>query len=227
MSVENNLVLKSEMRKFRIIIIFLPILIGLILIALVKKRQEIMEVERATAPYSVEYVKNLIFNSSFELGDGNKASGWIFETSGDKVYFERDAIEKFDGKFTANLTSDEPNVKSFLIQNLQNFPKDKKFILYGAIKTYEVDTAFLRIEVYDRLGNLKSFNSTDFLTGTNDWQVYTCAIIVGKDAEKIKVKCVLLGKGRVWFDDVELVAVKYEEKNYPFWWRYWTRQFSK
>lgn len=215
------------MKKFKLIIILLPILLGLLLIVLVRKKQEVMEIEEASAPYSVEYVKNLIFNSSFETGTGDKANGWNFEGFGNKVYFERDAIEKFDGKFTANLTSDESSSKAFLVQEIENFPKDKKFILYGAIKTYGADTAFLRIEVYDTLGNLKSFNSTDFLTGTNDWRVYTCAVLVGKDAGKIKVKCVLLGKGRAWFDSVELVAVKYEEKDYPFWWRYWTRQFTR
>jgi hypothetical protein len=85
----------------------------------------------------------------------------------------------------------------------------------------------LRIEVYDTLGNLRSFNSTEILTGTNDWKVYTCAVIVEKDAKKIRVKCVLNGKGSAWFDDVELVAVRYEERDYPFWWKYWTRQFQK
>ncbi len=215
------------MKKFRIIIFSLPIFLGLLLFFLVKKKQEIIEIEKANAPYSVEYVKNLIFNSSFELGQGNEAKGWKFEHKGNGVSFERDVIEKFDGKFSANITSDNPVSKSYLVQEITDFPKEKKFILYGAVKTYNADTAFMRIEVYDTLGNLKSFNSTELLTGTNDWLVYTCAIIVGKDAGKIDVKCILNGKGRVWFDDVELVAVRYEEKDYPFWWKYWTRQFAK
>ncbi|CUT00256.1 hypothetical protein [Candidatus Chrysopegis kryptomonas] len=215
------------MKKFRIIIFSIPILLGLSLFFLAKKKQEIIEIEKANAPYSVEYVKNLIFNSSFEIGQGNEAKGWKFEREGNEAFFERDVIEKFDGKFSANITSDNPASKSYLVQEVTNFPKEKKFILYGAVKTYNADTAFMRIEVYDTLGNLKSFNSTKLLTGTNDWLVYTCAIIVGKDAGKINVKCVLNGKGRVWFDDVELVAVKYEEKDYPFWWKYWTRQFAK
>lgn len=211
------------MRKFKLIIVFLPILVGLILLVLVKKKHEVMELERVSSPYSVEYVKNLVFNSSFELGHGDRPQGWKFESRGDKVYFYRDAIEKFDGKFSANINSDDLLSEAFLFQDIDEFPREKKFILYGAIKTYGVDTAFARIEVYDTLGNLKSFNSTDFLSGTNDWQIYTCAVIAGKDAERIKVKCFLRGKGRVWFDDIELVTVKYEEKDYPFWWRYWTR----
>jgi hypothetical protein len=215
------------MRKFRLIIISLPILLGIILFLLVKKRQEVMELEKASAPYSVEYVKNLIFNSSFELGQGEQPKGWKFESDNEKVYFYRDVIEKFDGKFSANINSDDPLARAFLFQDIDEFPKERKFILYGAIKTYGVDTTFMRIEVYDTLGNLKSFNSTDFLSSTNDWRVYTCAVIVGKDAGKIKVKCVLIGKGRAWFDDVELVAVRYEEKDYPFWWRYWTREFAR
>jgi len=215
------------MKRFGLFIFFLSILLALILFVLVEKKQEFIETEKASAPYTVEYVKNLIYNSSFEVGRGDKADGWIFIGSSEKVYFERDPIERFDGKFTANITSDDHFAKAFLAQEVKDFPKEKKFILYGAVKTYGVDTAFLRIEVYDTLGNLKSFNSTDFLNGTNDWKVYTCALIVGKDAEKIEVKCVLFGKGRAWFDDVDLVAVKYEEKDYPFWWRYWTRQFAK
>ncbi|MFN3134860.1 MAG: hypothetical protein ACK44H_04735 [Candidatus Kryptonium sp.] len=215
------------MKKFGVIIVFLSILLALILFILVRKKQEFIEAEKANAPYTVEYVKNLLYNSSFELGHGDKANGWVFKGSSEKVYFERDPIEKFDGKFTANITSEDKSARAFLVQEIKNFPREKKFILYGAIKTYDADTAFLRIEVYDTLGELKSFNSTNFLNGTNDWRVYSCAIIVGKDAEKIEVKCVLFGGGRAWFDDVELVAVKYEEKDYPFWWRYWTRQFTK
>ncbi len=215
------------MRKFRLIIIFLPILLGLILLALVKKKQEMMKIEKAGEPYSVEYVKNLVFNSSFELGQGDQPKGWKFEGSGRKVYFYKDVIEKFDGKFSANINSDDSLSRASLFQDITEFPHGNKFILYGAVKTYGADTAFMRIEVYDTLGNLKSFNSTDFLSGANDWQVYTCAVIVGKDARKIKVRCVLIGEGRVWFDDVELVAVNYEGKDYPFWWRYWTKQSAR
>jgi hypothetical protein len=214
-------------KKFRLIIFFIPILAGLILFLLAKKKQEIIEIEKRSTPYTVEYVKNLIYNSSFELGRGNEPSGWMSEVKGDKVYLERDVIEKFDGKLSASITSNNPSAKSNWFQDIHQFPKEKKFILYGAIKTYYADSAFLRIEVYDTLGNLRSFNSTEILTGTNDWKVYTCAVIVEKDAKKIRVKCVLNGKGSAWFDDVELVAVRYEERDYPFWWKYWTRQFQK
>jgi hypothetical protein len=214
-------------KKFRLIIFFIPILAGLILFLLAKKKQEIIEIEKRSTPYTVEYVKNLIYNSSFELGRGNEPSGWMSEIKGDEVYLERDVIEKFDGKFSASITSNNPSAKSNWFQDIHQFPKEKKFILYGAIKTYYADSAFLRIEVYDTLGNLRSFNSTEILTGTNDWEVYTCAVIVEKDAKKIRVKCVLNGKGSAWFDDVELVAVRYEERDYPFWWKYWTRQFQK
>ncbi len=215
------------MKKIGIIIIFTAVLIGFILAILIKKRQETLEVEKANTPYSVEYVKNLIFNSGFEIGQGNLVKGWEFESDGEGIYFDRDVIEKFEGKFSANINSDVSPAKAFLSQNINEFPKEKKFILYGAAKTYDVDSAFMRIEVYDTLGNLKSFNSTEILKGTNDWKVYSCAVIVGKDAGKIEVKCFLLGRGRVWFDDVELVAVKYDESDYPFWWRYWTRQFVR
>jgi hypothetical protein len=214
-------------KKFRLIIFFIPILAGLILFLLAKKKQEIIEIEKRSTPYTVEYVKNLIYNSSFELGRGNEPSGWMSEIKGDEVYLERDVIEKFDGKFSASITSNNPSAKSSWFQDIHQFPKEKKFILYGAIKTYYADSAFLRIEVYDTLGNLRSFNSTEILTGTNDWKVYTCAVIVEKDAKKIRVKCVLNGKGSAWFDDVELVAVRYKERDYPFWWKYWTRQFQK
>jgi hypothetical protein len=214
-------------KKFRLIIFFIPILAGLILFLLAKKKQETIEIEKRSTPYTVEYVKNLIYNSSFELGRGNEPSGWMSEIKGDKVYLERDVIEKFDRKFSASITSNNPFAKSNWFQDIHQFPKEKKFILYGAIKTYYADSAFLRIEVYDTLGNLRSFNSTEILTGTNDWKVYTCAVIVEKDAKKIRVKCVLNGKGSAWFDDVELVAVRYEERDYPFWWKYWTKQFQK
>ena len=215
------------MKKLRLIIFVIPFLVGLILFLLAKKKQEIIEIEKRSAPHTIEYVKNLIYNSSFELGRGNEPNGWTIESEVSNTYFERDAIEKFDGKFSISITSDNPSAQSSWSQEIYQFPKEKKFILYGAIKTYDADSAFLRIEVYDTLGNLRSFNSTDILTGTNDWKVYTCAVIVGEDAKKLKVKCVLNGKGSAWFDDVELVAVKYEEKDYPFWWKYWTRQFQK
>lgn len=215
------------MRRIGIIMIFVAVFLGLTLVVLVKKRQEILKVEKSSTPYSIEYVKNLIFNSGFEIGWGSLASGWRFESNTYKAYFDRDVIEKFEGKFSANINSDISPSNSFIVQSINEFPKEKKFILYGAVKTYAVDSVFMRIEVYDTLGNLKSFNSTDILRGTSDWKVYSCAVIVGKDAKKIEVKCILFGKGRAWFDDVELVAVKYSEKDYPFWWRYWTKQFAK
>ena len=74
------------MKRFGLFIFFLSILLALILFVLVEKKQEFIETEKASAPYTVEYVKNLIYNSSFEVGRGDKADGWIFIGSSEKEF---------------------------------------------------------------------------------------------------------------------------------------------
>jgi hypothetical protein len=219
------------MRRTYFLVLFFVLGAFLLFFLTHRRREEVEMVERGS-PYLVEYVKNFLFNSGFELGEGDRPDGWRMEGAFDGVYFLRDAIEKFDGRFSANITSDVRITngrlnRSSLVQEISEFPKNKKFILYGAVKTYKVDTVFMRIEVYDTLGNLKSFNSTEFITGTSDWRVYTTAVLVDEDASKLEVRCTLIGRGRAWFDDVEVVAVSYEAEDYPFWWRYWVRQFKR
>ncbi len=87
----------------------------------------------------------------------------------------------------------------------------KKLRLSGAIKTEEATTAALWVQCWQRTPyKLLSVSSTSDKTpvsGTSDWRDVEMTVDVPAGTGFVMVRCVLRGKGKVWFDDLSLTEI--------------------
>lgn len=99
-------------------------------------------------------------------------------------------------------------------QSIRDFPRNKKLILNGYIRTEFVDIAFLQVMLYNIKDSLLACASTDTLSGTTDWTFITTWVRTqNPELSRIKIACVLQGKGRAWFDKLELYSINIKYQN--------------
>lgn len=159
----------------------------------------------------VDYTYNILKNSGFETG---KFYPWekTFEDTRNYYAFIDDLV-KYEGNFSLNVTADLYSENLGVYQKLKNFPRNKKLVLNGKIRTEDITSAFLSIELYNKEDSLLAEASTDTLKGTNDWiHLTTWVRTINPELSYIIVRCNLLGKGRVWFDKLELYPIEIENR---------------
>lgn len=195
-------------KKFLIgLSLFAIILILIIAISVSNKKTSKEEVDE------IDYTFNILKNSGFETGD---FSFWQKEFSNQKNYnVIIDEIVKFEGAYSLNLNSDLDSIKLSVYQLLKSFPKDKKLILNARVRTEDINAAYISIELYSTKDSLLVQAISDTLKGTNDWTHLTTWVrTVNPELSYLKIKCNLLGKGRAWFDKIELYPVDIQQKSF-------------
>lgn len=155
----------------------------------------------------VDYTYNILKNSDFEEGNFNY---WNKNFVNHKENFSViDDIVKFEGDYSLNLTSELDTNYLSAYQILNYFPKDKKLILNAKVRTEGVSAAFLSIRLFSGKDSLLAVSTTDTLKGTSDWTHLTTWVrSINPELTYIKVECNLKGKGRVWFDKIEIYPVE-------------------
>lgn len=203
--------MKSSKKFFISLILFAIIFIVIIAVIMTDKNEK--EDQKLN---EVNYTYNILKNSDFENGD---LSNWklSFDNSS-KLFAFVDDIVKYDGRYSANLTSDLDMVEINIFQNVSNYPNNKKLILNGRIRTENAKATFLSIELYSNNDSLLAVSFSDTLNGTNDWKHLTTWVrTTNPELSYVIVKCNLVGEGRVWFDNLEMFPVDLDEKVFfPF-----------
>lgn len=195
-------------KKFLIgLILFALILILIIALFFSGKKAPKEEIDE------VDYTFNILKNSGFESGD---YSFWHKEFSNNQNYNAfLDEIVKFEGNYSLNLNSDLDTINLSVYQILKSFPKDKKLILNAKVRTEDVDAVYLSIELYSKKDSLLAQSISDTLRGTNDWTHLTTWVrTINPELSYLTIKCNLKGKGRAWFDKVELFPVDIQQKSF-------------
>ncbi len=184
---------------------------AVVFVIFLSTRQNVEEDE--IKPEEVDYTKNILKNGGFE---SLNFTCWIIkkpETNQISIYL--DDIVKYDGTYSLNLNSDSENDSIIVLQKIKPVPLDKKLIFNGYLKTESVDYAFVSLELYTKNDSLIISTSTDTLRRTKDWQYITTWVrTINPDASYLVVKCVLLGKGRAWFDKLEIFPVDIKKKGF-------------
>lgn len=201
-----------KINKFLFVLSFFALVVILLIFILIHPKDKIEKIPQSE---EVEYTKNILKNSDFESID---LSPWIIEFEINQTnYCFLDNLVKYSGKSSLNISSekmDSNEIRSFQItQSIKDFPKNKKLILNGYIRTEFIDKVFLQIMLYNINDSLLACASTDTLSGTNDWTFLTTWVRThNPELSKIKIACVLQGKGRAWFDKLELypIDIKYQ-----------------
>lgn len=161
----------------------------------------------------VDYTKNILKNSGFETGD---FSFWNLEFQSNQTsYALIDNIVKFDGDYSLNITSDNDSKFSSFSQVIKSIPLDKKIIFNARIRTEDVDAVFIQMKLFSSKDSLIVETRSDTLKGTNDWTFVTTWLrTLNPNSSYLKVECCLAGKGRVWFDKLEVFPVEIRERGF-------------
>lgn len=158
----------------------------------------------------VDYTYNILKNSGFETGNFDH---WEKNFTNHTKYFCLiDDIVKFEGNYSLNLTSELDTTELIVYQILKSYPKNKKLILNAKVRTEDVDLAFLSIALYSAKDSLLAEAFSDTLRGMNDWTHLTTWVrSINPELSYLTIKCNLKGKGRVWFDKMELYPVDIQQ----------------
>lgn len=160
----------------------------------------------ATTTYAQER-----FNGNFEsLDQQGIPRGWDFTNNhSNKFEILVDSTVKQQGKYAVSITSAPGKSASIQFPINQSF-QGNSVILAGSIKTENVADGFagLWIRVEDADGNELAFETmkNQKLTGSHDWKDYMIEVQCQLDqAAKITVGAMLLGKGKIWVDNLHFL----------------------
>ena len=168
--------------------------------------------------------QNSLFNFDIENIENGKPIGWS-SFGNEKYLIEIDSTIFHGGKNSLSITntSDLIDYRAWSF-SLPNNYYGKKIKLSGYLKTENVSDGFaslwLRIDPSIAFDNMAERN----LKGTNDWQKFEITLNMEPDnTEQIVFGGLLIGKGKVWIDDLEIVIDNskvqdlkpYERNKYP------------
>lgn len=200
--------IKSNKKFLISLVIFAALTIVVIALVLTPKSEK----EEETIN-EVDYTFNILKNSDFETGN---FSHWKIQFQNSSKYFALvDNLVKLNGNFSGNLTSELDTIEISIAQKIENPPRDKKLILNGKVRTEYSTAVFLSIELYSKKDSVLAISYSDTLKGTNDWTHLTTWVrTINPELSYVVVKCNLVGKGRAWFDDLEMYPVDIEQKTF-------------
>jgi len=161
-------------------------------------------------PFRATAGENLLANPAFELVNGSMPAGWsVFIEPHPGAEARLDASAGADG-FAAMVHNPEPYEKepaNNWSQNVAAPLAGSTVRLAGSIKTESATEAALWLQCWSKPWRLLRFATTSTtmpVYGTRDWTPVSMDVEIPQGTEVVVVRCVLLGKGTAWFDDVSL-----------------------
>ncbi|MCD4786262.1 MAG: hypothetical protein K8T10_20760 [Candidatus Eremiobacteraeota bacterium] len=191
-----------KMKRFSIVIISICLLIGFMTVSAIGAKQ-------------------IIKNPGFEKVKNNLPLNWNWVGwFKPEVNFALDSQIKHSGKYSASISIKKitPRLQKFGPPNwAQNITKDvpagKKIKMTGYIKTKNVSgNAPIGIQCWNtKTGKMIKFGTTQYsqpISGTKNWKKVTVEMEVPKETDKMRILCMLMGTGKVWFDEVKIIVIK-------------------
>ncbi|MEN6641878.1 MAG: carbohydrate binding domain-containing protein [Armatimonadia bacterium] len=167
---------------------------------------------------------DMTYNSGFENGVGDLPYGWCpanpnlwplntdtRQEFGDKVAFVWEEAGAHDGESCVSISNDGgPDEKVYLNwHRTVGLRADCDYEASVWMKTEGANKAYMVMSAFTPSGPA-SGNSTDVISGTTGWTQYRVVLrpkeVPDLEHGRLTVFLVLRGKGKVWFDDVTLVA---------------------
>lgn len=161
---------------------------------------------------------NIIANPGFEEIVIDKPENWdLFVMPQEGTYGRIDHEHVYDGKCSVVLHNSRIYVEEPANNWSQNIIADlakTKLRVTGFLKTHDATEAALWIQCWSKRRLLHaSTTSTDSpVYGTKDWTEIEMDITAPPGTQFITLRCVLLGRGTAWFDDVSISKVTTSEK---------------
>ncbi|MCP4640415.1 MAG: hypothetical protein GY851_08285 [bacterium] len=161
------------------------------------------------------WAANLLGNPGFEKLRGDTPDRWsvyVAPQEGAEGTVEGDPVHA--GKYAVRLHIPQPYDKEPANNWSQNVIEDvggTSLRLSGYIRTHDATEAAIWIQAFRRdpwtLMHMATTSTDTPVYGTRDWERVEMTVDVPKYTDFVVIRCVLLGHGTAWFDDVALEEV--------------------
>ncbi|HPG69953.1 MAG TPA: cell division protein ZapB [Candidatus Hydrogenedentes bacterium] len=158
--------------------------------------------------------ENLLENAGFEAWHGAKAGPWksfVMPQPGATAGRESTA---HSGEWAAVLHTPQPYERdpaNNWSQSVSRPLSGKRLVLSGFVKTREATEAALWLQCWRKPSTLVDFvtsSTSGPVSGTQDWRDVSASMKIPEGTDFVVVRCVLLGCGTAWFDDMALSEVE-------------------
>lgn len=145
-----------------------------------------------------------VINLDFENISQGQAAGWVKYGGGDHI-MEVDSSIVHEGKYSVNIqyTGGKSTFRAWAL-NIPAIYEGKKIKLSGYIRTENVHEGYaglwMRIDPSVAFDNMNDRG----IRGTTDWTQYEIELDLKPSADNIVVGGILVGKGKMWLDNLEL-----------------------
>ena len=153
-------------------------------------------------------------NLDFEIIENGTPKGWYFYPQ-DTYLISSDSKIVKSGKYSVSIEfkGDSVGYQPIYIRLPQNY-EGEKITLSGYIKTENVTDGYaglwMRIDPKIALDNM----SHNGITGTTDWEEYKITLDMNPEkTTQIFIGVMLVGKGKVWFDNIQVTFDGVDIKN--------------
>jgi len=176
------------------------------------------EKEKTPPPFeSIDRTKNLFKNHSFEKEFSDNVSAdlrnWYMQSETEAGLTILDNFIKKHGNYSL-LISTEENSKNSINQKISDLQTDSKYIFFADIKTEDIDSALIKLDVFSKKDSLLFSGYSESLKGMNDWTVLNTWIRTQDTRiSYIIARIIIYGKGRIWADNCRLYSLPID---YPF-----------
>lgn len=161
----------------------------------------------------VERVVDLLKNSSFEKEFQKSDWQLFFNPEEYNTTFDRFVVKEGNFSLYVENTGSDSST-GFIEQKVSRLEEDKKYILFGFVRTENCDSARIEISAYDEKDSLLFTGYSSSLFNSNDWTLLNTWIRTQDERIKnLSVRAMIAGKGRFWFDGFKLYSVPID---YPF-----------
>lgn len=140
----------------------------------------------------------------------SEVNGYKLEGPSDRFALGTDPAQKRGAKPAIVLRAKDGDGEGSIVKSIKaNLYRGKKVRLTGWLKANGASSAALFLRVRDANGkSLAADEMKDRVAGDTEWSQYTLTIAVPRDAASIEYGAQLGGKGTIWVDNLQLVAVK-------------------
>lgn len=156
--------------------------------------------------------ENLLANPGFESLSGSLPANWSLYVE-PHPGAEAQLAPGVDGGHSAMLHNPAPYQREPVNNWSQNIGAPlagAKVRLSGKIRTQEATEAALWIQCWARPWRLLHMSTTNAgtpVSGTRDWTTVSVDVEIPEETEAVVVRCVLLGQGLAWFDDLAIEKI--------------------
>ncbi|MGI6459130.1 MAG: hypothetical protein ACOX5J_03375 [Candidatus Hydrogenedentales bacterium] len=166
---------------------------------------------------------NLLLNPGFESVRDNAPLRWdIFVMPRAGCLGELDGSTAHEGQYSVKLHNETPydkepanNWSQCITTNLRN----RELRVSGWLKTQGASEAALLLQCFQRnplrILAQESTTNLQFITGDTDWTEVEMRVTVPNETDFAMFRCVLLGEGSAWFDDVSVEDAREHESPLP------------